>query len=312
MSPFQLSRSRYGKTNVRVLRVVRNGRWHEVVEYTISIMLEGQLDVAYTKADNRVVVATDSMKNTVNVFAKTSPHVLVPELFALHLGLHFVSEYEHINMAIVTLKSHRWTRISIDQKPHPHAFTRDGDDTLRVEAMVTQNSSKPLSICLTSGVQNLMVLKSSGSAFENFIRDKWTTLPDAPDRILSTAIDCQYDIDLHLPSNALAAIVALSTLATDFKLLSQSIRQITLETFASDQSASVQATLYKMCDLILGTHDMISHVSYSLPNKHYVPIDLSWHNNIQNTSADKAEVFIPLEAPSGLITATLTRPKSKL
>lgn len=307
MAPFPLSSARYGKEKVRVFRVARSDAWHEVVEYTVSVLLEGQIHSSYTEADNSVVVATDSMKNTVNVFAKTSPHVLTPELFSLHLGLHFVSEYKHIEKAIVSVISHRWSRISLDQKPHPHAFSRDGNDVARIEAIITKGKDGNTSAELTTGLQDLLVLKTTGSAFESFIRDKWTTLPEASDRILSTSVDCRCAIKIDLPSDSLLAISSLANLGIDFKIIGQSLREITLETFATDESASVQATLYKMCQLILTAHPEIVTVSYSLPNKHYVPIDLSWHNNIQNMSVQDAEVFVPLDAPSGLITATVSR-----
>ncbi|KAI7950859.1 hypothetical protein MJO29_009533 [Puccinia striiformis f. sp. tritici] len=297
MSPFPLVSARYGKENVRVFRVVKTGTWHEVVEYTVSVLLEGQIESSFTKADNSVVVATDSMKNTINVFAKTSPHVLTPELFSIHLGLHFVSEYEHIDKAIVTIISHRWSRIPLDQKPHPHAFTRDGNDVTRVEAIVTQSNTGSTSAELITGLQDLLVLKTTGSSFENFIRDKWTTLPEASDRILSTSVDCRCAIKIDLPSDNSIAISSITNLGIDFKTIGKSIRDITLETFATDESASVQATLYKMCQLILTAH----------PEIHYIPIDLSWHDNIQNTSVQDAEVFVPLDAPSGLITATVSR-----
>ena len=39
------------------------------------------------------------------------------------------------------------------------------------------------------------VLKSSGSAFENFVRDEFTTLVEVNDRIFSTSIDLKYVFD---------------------------------------------------------------------------------------------------------------------
>jgi len=308
MASFPLVSARYGKEKVRVFRVVKSDRWHEVVEYTISVLLEGQIASSYTQADNSVVVATDSMKNTVNVFAKTSPHVLTPELFSLHLGMHFVSEYKHIDKAIVTVMSHRWTRIPLGEKPHGRAFQRDGNDVVRVEAVVTQDQKDGSTAAeLSTGLQDLLVLKTAGSAFEGFIRDKWTTLPEVSDRILSTSVDCRCALKIALPSESSVAIASLANLGIDFKTIGASIRDITLETFATDDSASVQATLYKMAQLILAAHPEIVRVSYALPNKHYIPIDLSWHDNIQNTSVEDAEVFVPLDAPSGLITATVSR-----
>ncbi|KAH9821180.1 hypothetical protein DFH28DRAFT_951732 [Melampsora americana] len=303
MSAIQISSARYGKEKVRVFRVVRQAQWHDVVEYTVSVLLEGQIHSSYTHADNTVVVATDSMKNTVNVFAKTSPYVMTPELFALHLGIHFVSTYKHINQSNVKIISHRWTRIPISEKPHPHAFSRDGNDVIQVEAVIRKPTSDTLSATLRSGIKDLLVLKTTGSSFENFIRDEWTTLPEASDRILSTSIECWYDINLP----ASLELESLSKLSIDFPGLSKSVRDITLETFASDESASVQATLYKMCEDIIRINPAISSVFYSLPNKHYLPIDLSWYQAISNTQPQDAEVFVPVDAPSGLITATVSR-----
>jgi urate oxidase len=78
--PGSLTHARYGKDLVRVLRVVREGAWHHVVEYNVKALVEGEIEtrwepfiinhrlkchyiVSYTKADNSCVVATDSIKN---------------------------------------------------------------------------------------------------------------------------------------------------------------------------------------------------------------------------------------------------------
>lgn len=41
-----LAHARYGKDKVRVLRVVKNvsNRWHEVVEYNVCTLLEGDIE----------------------------------------------------------------------------------------------------------------------------------------------------------------------------------------------------------------------------------------------------------------------------
>jgi urate oxidase len=55
-----LTASRYGKDKIRVFRVVREANVQHVVEYNVTSLLEGDVDVSYTEADNSVVVATDS------------------------------------------------------------------------------------------------------------------------------------------------------------------------------------------------------------------------------------------------------------
>ena len=83
-------------------------------------------------------------------------------------------------------------------------------------------------------------------------------------------------------------------------------REITLDVFATDESASVQATLYKMATQIVSEHRNVVKCAYALPNKHYVPVDMKYIG-LDNMTPAKAEVFCPIAAPSGLITATVSR-----
>jgi urate oxidase len=60
-----------GKDKVKLLKVHRDpwdSKRQSVVELTVQILLEGDIEKSYTKADNSVVVATDTMKNTVYCF----------------------------------------------------------------------------------------------------------------------------------------------------------------------------------------------------------------------------------------------------
>merc|ERR1711939_709212 len=93
----QLSYARYGKDNIRLYKVKRNGDGtQDVVEMTVRILLEGDIETSYTEADNSVVVATDTQKHTCYILAKQNP-IQPPELFASIIGDHFVSKYSHIH-----------------------------------------------------------------------------------------------------------------------------------------------------------------------------------------------------------------------
>ncbi|KAL1940968.1 hypothetical protein VTO73DRAFT_7604 [Trametes versicolor] len=318
-----LSHARYGKDKVRVFRVVRDGAWHNVVEYNVTALVEGDIETSYTKADNTVVVATDSIKNITYYLAKTSPHVLNPERFALHLGTHLVSKYAHLKKAFITIEQLRWQRIPIAQgegqtpKPHSHAFYRDGDDTRVVEAEIDASAGKDKIVAhVTSGVRGLLVLKTTGSAFESFVRDEYTTLVEVDDRIFSTSIDLTYKyapLPIPAPADGEGKVFdyaptaeAAKGTAWDGDAVAAVARDITLEVFALDESASVQATLYKMAQRIITEQQHVLSVTYKLPNKHYVPVDMKYIG-IDNMSPPKAEVFLPLSAPSGLISATVSR-----
>ncbi|KAG1894140.1 uncharacterized protein F5891DRAFT_1063490 [Suillus fuscotomentosus] len=317
MSESVLTNTRYGKDLVRVFRVVRDGEFHQVVEYNVSVLLEGDIETSYTFADNSVVVATDSMKNITYYLAKISPHILSPERFALHLGTHIVSRYAHIHRAFITLERLRWSRIALgaNDHPHPHSFIRDGNDRQTVEVEVDASAGKDkLSAKVTSGITDLLVLKSGGSAFHGFIHDEYTTLREVDDRVLSTSVDLTYTfaplslisptddkkLDFIVPEGfALGGVWDAVNVATR-------VRTATLDIFALDSSASVQATLFKMGQRVIAENAGVASVTYKLPNKHYIPVDMKYIG-VDNTTPANAEVFVPVSAPSGLISATISR-----
>lgn len=258
-----VSAARYGKDNVRVCKVDRDAATgvQTVTEMTVCCLLEGEIDTSYTKADNSVIVATDSIKNTIHITAKQNP-VNPPELFASILGSHFIEKYSHIHAANVNVKTVRWSRLEVDGKPHPHSFVKDGDETRNVEVRVSRQDG----IEIKSNLVGLTVLKSTGSAFHGFVRDEYTTLPETWDRIFSTDVDATWKWKKF---NTLAAV---KDFAPKFDSAREAARNTTLKIFAEDESASVQATMYKMCDQILETVPEIATVTYSLPNKHYFEI----------------------------------------
>ncbi|KAL9129358.1 MAG: hypothetical protein Q9217_002158 [Psora testacea] len=326
----QVSAARYGKDNIRVYKVHKDNTTgkQDVVEMTVCVLLRGDIETSYishnalisncltfhsyTKADNSVVVATDSMKQTVYLMAKQHP-VNPPELFGAIVANHFVKTYKHIHAAQVKVKQHRWTRMTVEGKPHPHSFMRDGAETRNVEAEA--NRGKGVSI--RSAIAGLLVLKSTGSAFHGFLRDEYTILEEVQDRILSTEVDCGWKWSTFTNLEDVEASVP------KFDQAWSAARETTLRLFAQEESPSVQNTMYKMCEEILAAVPDVQAVDYSLPNKHYFEIgehfllldhsglteekpDMSWHKGLKNTGKD-AEVYAPQSDPNGLIQCTVTR-----
>ncbi|KIJ14394.1 hypothetical protein PAXINDRAFT_169779 [Paxillus involutus ATCC 200175] len=326
-SEVTLTSARYGKDKVRLFRVKREGSFHYIVEYNVTVLIEGDIDVAYTEADNGVVVATDSLKNITYYLAKVSDHILIPERFALHLGTHILSKYAHIHKAFITIEQLRWSRITVsdEEKPHPHSFIRDGDDKRIVEVVLEKEDGVEITGKVSAGISDLLVLKSTGSAFEGFIRDEYTTLVEVSDRIFSTSVDLTYTfspLSIPLPRDpALLDFNVPKYLVFDRQGgvvgegkggvwdalgVAERARTATLDVFATDESASVQATLFKMAQRVIAENAGVQDVTYKLPNKHYIPVDMKYIG-VDNLTPSKAEVFVPVSAPSGLISATISR-----
>lgn len=213
-----------------------------------------------------MIVPTDTQKQTAYIVAKQTA-VLPPELYASNLANHFLQRYSHIHVARITVVQHRWTRMTVAGKPHPHSFQRDGNDTRVVEVVARRHPS--LSITIQSAMKGLLVLKSTGSAFYGYdTSDAYTILPETKDRILSTSVDAQWT---WKPYSSIDAIQKAAE-EKEFDRAFDAARRITLELFATEESPSVQNTMYLMADQILKEVPDTTDVEYTLPNKHYFEI----------------------------------------
>jgi urate oxidase len=213
-----------------------------------------------------VVVATDTQKQTCYILAKQHP-VTPIERFASVLGTHFVTTYAHMHAAHVRIVQQRWARLTVDGAPHPHSFVAAGGpvggETRSVDVVVRDAGR---GIQVRSTLSGLRVLKSTGSAFYGFLRDEYTHLPETWDRILSTEVECSWTW------RTFASLDEVEAFAEKFNEAYDVVQRITLDTFAKDNSASVQNTMYKMAEQILEAVPAIEKVEYSLPNKHYFEI----------------------------------------
>src|SRR3954470_17441547 len=117
----KLTGHRYGKARVRVLKVLRDDQVHTLKDLDVAARLKGDFESSYTSGDNTKVVPTDTIKNTINVFARQH---LGPEIerFGLILGEHFVTRYPQVQQARIEISERVWERLTVDGQPHPHSF----------------------------------------------------------------------------------------------------------------------------------------------------------------------------------------------
>ncbi len=271
----------YGKSRVRVMKVLQEGDAHTVKEINVRVALEGHFDSSYTQADNALVVPTDTVKNTVNVLAHD--HLDADnEPFAACLAAHFLTRYEQVQRVTVTLQERLWDRLSVSGAPHPHSFSQAN----RAQPFVclTQDAA---GIEMVSGVRDLIVLKSTASGFAGYPKCEFTTLPETSDRIFATAIEATW-----LWSGTPASYSAANT----------AILEAILKPFAENYSPSVQATIWEMGQAALHACPEIAQITLALPNLHCLLL------NLQPFGRDNPNVtFIPTDEPHGQIEATIAR-----
>jgi urate oxidase len=277
-----LSANSYGKSDIRLTKVVRNGKRHDLFEFSIDIHLIGDFVESYQSGDNRKIIATDSMKNTVYVLAKERGFRSSEE-FAVILAEHFEHTYAQVTNAIVSIRQTAWNPINVGTQPHDHAFVSGGKE-LRTAAATVMRGKKTT---LAGGITDLLVLKTANSAFKAFVTDRYRTLKDADDRIFATSVTATWDY--IAPNGDLASCY-------------QRIRQAMLEVFATQISLAVQETMYEMGNAALTAAPEISRISLRLPNKHRIPVNLQPFG-LENNN----EIFVWTEEPYGDIRATIER-----
>jgi urate oxidase len=196
---------RYGKADVKVYRTHAepltgitpiaespfSGRENLLAAAEIEVIVRGtQFLDAYTKGDNRLVVATDTMKNFIHAVSLRARARALEE-WLLEVGTAFLDTYPHME---------RLTMVGRDL-PFPAAlvpatdgdgfeasdrlFSRDRSDHGSARLDLARNASGGVEITdHESGRRGLQLIKITGSAFADFARDEHTTLPERRDRPL--------------------------------------------------------------------------------------------------------------------------------
>ena len=276
-----LGANQYGKAESRVVRVVRGADRHEIHDLNVSTSLRGDFEAAHVDGDQSAVLPTDTQKNTAFAYAKLHG-VTSPEDYALALGRRLLDATPAAASAQVRVEQYAWDRLG------RHAFSRRGGE---VRTCVVEVGRETVQV--TSGLQDLVLLKSAGSEFKGFLVDEFTTLAEADDRILATSLTAEWR---HDPDDAGDA---------DWNASYGLVRDVLLSTFATTYSRALQETLYLMGSAVVDTMPGIAEVRFAAPNKHHFLVDFAGFDveGLENNG----EVFIAADRPYGLVECTVLR-----
>jgi urate oxidase len=274
---FALAHNSYGKSDIRLVKVTRGPGRHELCDVTVDVALEGDFAAVHATGDNTGLLATDTMRNTVYALAAQHP-IEQLEVFGRVLVDHFVEAAPTVHRARVRLVEHPWTRLG----DHDHAFQRAGGGERIAVVSGDGHSGR-----VEAGIEDLVLLRTTGSGFEGFLRESFTTLPETTDRILATAVSARW---------------TYAEGGIDYGAAWRAAREAILATFADHYSPSVQFSLRKMGEAVLRAVDAIERVHLSLPNRHHLLYDLG-RFGIENDN----QVFHASAEPYGLIEGTVER-----
>jgi urate oxidase len=280
--PARIVQNSYGKSRVRLIKVARDGARHEIQNLSINIALEGDFDAIHTTGDNSLCLPTDTMKNMVYALSGQTAGIELPEDFGKRLADQLLGNNAQVSAVRLQLSETRWDRMEFDGEQHLHSFLKGSDEKHLVSIMATRMATS-----IEAGIEDMVVLKTSGSAFTGYIKDAYTTLPEATDRILSTSVKAMW---------------RYADTPTAYKDVFHSIRETILCVFADHDSESVQHTLFAMGNEVIEKFPVVEEISFSLPNIHCLPVDIS-RFGMENRNC----IFVPTDEPHGLIEATITR-----
>jgi urate oxidase len=285
MDRITLGETQYGKAETRVVRIGRDTERHQIRDLSVSTALRGDFGAAHTAGDQANVLPTDTQKNTVFAFAKELGAGEIED-FGLALAGHFVADIGPVTSAHVDIDEYAWDRVPVGGTGHAHTFVRAGQEIRTASVTVQGERPVPRSFVI-SGVKDLVLLKSTGSEFAGFLRDRYTTLAETADRVLATSLVVRWRYaSTHVPWGEAYA----------------QVRRVLMERFAEVHSRALQQTLFEMGSAVLAARDDIAEIRLSAPNKHHFLVDLSPFG-LENPG----EVFHAADRPYGLIQCAVQR-----
>src|SRR6266567_5012235 len=278
----RLGENQYGKSRVRLSRITRNGDRHDFQEWNVRVLLQGDFEDSFTKADNSGVLPTDTMKNTVYSLARDSRAATIEE-FAIELGDYLLENNPQVSSVTVEISERAWEPMIVDGKPESKTFKLEGPELQTVQAERTRGDAWSV----TSGIDGLTILKTTNSGFEGFVRDKLTTLKPVSDRIFGTSATATWQFTSPKPHYSAVRERVISALMKEFAL---------------HNSKSVQHTLFDMGKAALAIAPEVSRITLTMPNLHHLLADLSSFGQ-----DNPNHIFVPIDEPHGYIEATIER-----
>lgn len=271
----------YGKSGVRLAKVARDGDTHRFHDLTIDLSLSGDFSVAYLHGDNSSSLPTDTMRSTAYVVAQDVSLDEI-ETYGEAVLRKLLGSTPSAQSAQARIVEHRWERLVVDGVAHPHSFR-----AAPAVGTATVVLGRDGSLDVSSGLDELVLAKTTGSGYSGFIRDDLTVLAETDDRIMATSVAASWTWSAR-PASYVEARAA--------------VQEQFERVFATQHSLAVQQTLYAMAQAAIEAVAEISSVSLSLPNRHHVAVDLSRFGRRNDN-----EVFVVLDRPYGLIRGTVGR-----
>ena len=270
----------YGKADVTVYRLIRDGRVpagrSPVFGATVKMLTwGGAFWPTYLRGDNTGLIATDSMKNFIHRETFSFSEFGL-ENYCRFIGQKFLDSYGQVEGLQMTALQLPYTGLEGGVACIPA-----GPDQAFARVEMTRDGV----VHAASGIRGFKLLRLRGSAFQGFVRDEHTTLPDRPSRVLHMWLDMEW------------SYASLDAAFSDGTITAR-VRAIVMEVFTSFESGSIQQIIHKMGTKIFADIPEISELRFEATNR-------TW--DVIEERGEEVGVYVEPAAPFGVLGLTLTR-----
>ncbi|MEO8626085.1 MAG: factor-independent urate hydroxylase [Candidatus Limnocylindrales bacterium] len=271
------------------------GRSNTLLAASINVRVLGTAFAsAYTEGDNRLVVATDTMKNFIHRESLAFSGATLEEWLEF-IGRRFLETYPHMERMRVS-----GTEIPFEPALVPVdggfiasevLFERQHGDRSTASLDLGRTNAGVEVTDLSAGRIGLQMMKVTGSAFADFARDSYTTLPERKDRPLYIHLDVGWKYDA--PTTALAA-------HHEQYIAGEQVADMVGAVFARFVSLSIQHLIHEIGQAILDRWPQLSEISFDAQNR-------LWDLSETAPSDERVRVYTDPRPPYGHLGLVLRR-----
>jgi urate oxidase/2-oxo-4-hydroxy-4-carboxy-5-ureidoimidazoline decarboxylase len=267
-------KSYYGKGDVTVYRLHRDPGQGAVFGANVMILIYGDAFwPTYTEGDNTSLVATDSMKNFIQreTMNFTGDDL---ESYCRFMAEKFMNKYPQAEGAQVTATELPYSALAKSSV----AFAPAGPERAWSRIEITRQGVAEQ----RSGISGFRLLRLNGSAFQGFVRDEYTTLPDIANRPLHMWLDLNWT----------------GTTRDNPVPIANEVRTLVHDVFNGFESGSIQQIIYRIGTKMLAEIPSLNEVNLEANNR-------TWDTVAEQ--GDSVGVYTDPRPPYGCLGLSLRR-----
>lgn len=261
----------------------------------VNIAIGGsQFLTSFTDGDNKLVVATDSMKNFIQRHLSTYQGSTI-DGFLAYVAEKFLQTYPQMETVKITgeeipflasmcIQDHQLQESKLVFSRSRNEQTFATVETIRVGEEIELKALK-------SGIKDLQLIKISGNSFADFVRDEYTTLPEDHNRPLFIYLNIGWRYQ-HTED-------AFGETPEKY-VLAEQVRDIASTVFHDLNTKSIQQLIYSIGLRILERFPQLAEVEFESQNR-------TWETVACENPNSEGKVYTEPRPPFGFQRFSLTR-----